>query len=422
MKTSAMFLAAMAAFVDLSTSQDAVDANLPITRQGSTLLLGGSPWRAVGPNIYWLGLDENVIPPPSEPFYAPLNASYPTKGRITEIMATVKAMGGTMIRAHTVGVSTGNPLSLWPAPGEVNAQAFDAIDWSVAQARAYGLRLMVPLTDNYDYYHGGKFDFLRWAGYNLTGATAAGNPLVQQFYTNASIVASFKDYIHTLLTHVNPYTNLTHAADPTIFAYETGNELGGPVFGDKDVPTEWTREIAAFVKQLAPEKLMVDGTYGINQAHFAVDEIDLFSNHFYPVNITKLTADLDLVASTNRSYYAGEFDWVGSSDDGVTPRGDSLAEWFSVIEKSPVAVGDSFWSLFGRDVPNCNNFVYHADGYTMHYNNPLDSAYVTSRVQLVRQHFTKMSSGQDIGANASLPAVPCPASPSGNFVTKRKSR
>lgn len=123
--------------------------DLPIVRRGSTLLLDGDPWRAVGPNVYWLGLDENVIPPSGEPFYAPFNASYPDPGRVTEIMATVRALGGTMIRAHTLGVSTGNPLSIWPERGVVNPEAFKAVDWAVAQARAYGLRLLVPLTDNY---------------------------------------------------------------------------------------------------------------------------------------------------------------------------------------------------------------------------------------------------------------------------------
>lgn len=123
--------------------------------------------------------------------------------------------------------------------------------------------------------------------------------MVQQFYTNATIVASFKEYVRTLLGHVNPYTNLTYAADPTIFAYESGNELVGPVFGDMDVPVEWLQNIASFLKELAPEKLFVDGTYGVNRSHLRVDEVDIFSDHFYPVNITKLKGDLDL----------GEFNW-----------------------------------------------------------------------------------------------------------------
>ncbi len=123
--------------------------DLSVVREGSALLLDGKPWKAVGPNVYWLGLDENVIPPAGEPFYALTNSSYPTKGRITEAMAVVKALGGTMMRAHTLGVSTGNPLSVMPTLGKVNERAFDTIDWAVYQAREYGLRLMVPLTDNW---------------------------------------------------------------------------------------------------------------------------------------------------------------------------------------------------------------------------------------------------------------------------------
>jgi len=268
--------------------------DLPVTRSGSVLHLDGKPWRAVGPNVYWLGLDENVIPPADEPFYAPTNASYPTRERTTEIMAVVRAMGGTMIRSHTLGVSTGNPLSLMPAAGKVNEEAFSAIDWAVYQARQYGLRLMIPLTDNFDYYHGGKYDFLRWSGFDLNRARDEKNPMVQNFYTNFKVVGAFKEYIHILLTHVNPFTNLTYAEDPTIFAYETGNELCGPVWKDQDVPAEWVREIALHVKHLAPQKLFVDGTYGVNRSHLEIDEVDIYSNHFYPISISLLRQDLTL--------------------------------------------------------------------------------------------------------------------------------
>lgn len=69
------------------------------------------------------------------------------------------------------------------------------------------------------------------------------------------------------------------------------------------------------------------------------------------------------VGSVNKSYFAGEYDWVGSADDGVTPRGDSLTDWFKVIEQSPVAVGDAFWSLFGHNVPDCTVSVPSLPSY-----------------------------------------------------------
>ena len=112
-------------------------------------------------------------------------------------------------------------------------------------------------------------------------------------------MASFKDYIRVLLTHVNKYTKVSYADDPTIFAYETGNELTGPIWGDMDVPAAWISDIGKHVKALAPEKLLVDGTYGVNRSHLAIPEVDILSDHYYPVNLDKLQADLELGEKQN---------------------------------------------------------------------------------------------------------------------------
>lgn len=126
-----------------------VGRNSYVYRDGAQLRLNGKPWTAAGANVYWLGLDENVIPPAGEPFYAPLNASYPTKGRVVEVMNTLKTMGAKTIRSQTLGISVGNPLSLMPSLHEWNDAAFETIDWAVFQAREHGLRVQMPLVDNY---------------------------------------------------------------------------------------------------------------------------------------------------------------------------------------------------------------------------------------------------------------------------------
>lgn len=146
-------LAFFTAIISTPISSTPVDqnheANSNIIRHGSSLLLNGAPWTASGANVYWLGLDENVIPPAGQPFYAPTNASYPTQGRITEVMNTLVTMGATLIRGHTLGVSVGNPLSMMPALDTFNEAAFDSMDWAVFQAGVKGLRIMAPLIDNY---------------------------------------------------------------------------------------------------------------------------------------------------------------------------------------------------------------------------------------------------------------------------------
>ena len=70
------------------------------------------------------------------------------------------------------------------------------------------------------------------------------DPRIQEFYTNPLIVGDFKRYIRKLITHVNPYTGLTYAEDPTVYAFETGNELSGPIFGDMNIPIPWIVEIS----------------------------------------------------------------------------------------------------------------------------------------------------------------------------------
>ncbi|KAI1499157.1 glycoside hydrolase superfamily [Biscogniauxia marginata] len=403
MKWCLFFLAAAGALASPYSLRPTAEKLSPVTREGSTLLVDGEIWKAVGPNIYWLGLDENVIPPEGQPFYEPTKASYPTKERITEAMAVVQALGGTIIRAHTLGVSTGNPLSVMPEPGVVNEDAFEAIDWAVYQAGRHGIRLLVPLVDNYDYYHGGKYNFLRWAGFDLTMARDSNNPQIQQFYTNVTIVDTFKGYIKTLLAHRNKYNNLTYAEDPTIFAYESGNELTGPMSGDMNCPADWVREIAQLVKTLAPEKLFFDGTYGINKTHLDIEEVDVFSDHFYPVSTTKLRSDIEAVGGAGKAYYAGEYGWTGQSG------GDLLESFFATIEESAVVCGDSFWSLFGHNAPDCSTFVDHNDGFTLQYGNPENTADTNSRIQLIRKHFVAMSRNVEISPDEPLPAVPCPA-------------
>lgn len=103
---------------------------------------------------------------------------------------------------------------------------------------------------------------MRYRGISIDGSNLAHvDPLVQQFYTNPTIVSprsrimlliptilhqiqDFKNYFEHLITHVNPYTGISYSNDATIFAFETGNELGGPMFGDTEVPIERTLEIA----------------------------------------------------------------------------------------------------------------------------------------------------------------------------------
>lgn len=62
-------------------------------------------------------------------------------------MAIAAAMGATTIRSQTLGISYGTGLSVENALGQYKESAFAAIDFAVWAAKSYGLRLVLPLTD-----------------------------------------------------------------------------------------------------------------------------------------------------------------------------------------------------------------------------------------------------------------------------------
>lgn len=148
----------------------------------------------------------------------------------------------------------------------------------------------------------------------------------------------------------------------------------------------------------------MDGTYGINSTHFGVPEIDLFTDHFYPLNITKLSTGIAAVEGADRVYTAGEYDWRGLQG------GDNLTDFLAVIEArqklpKPTISGDMYWSLFMHNVPDCSVYVNHTDGFTLHYGDPNNTPKDMYNIEVIRQHSFAM---QDQQVLLATPAQTCP--------------
>lgn len=329
----------------LQSSKASLSSSQFVTRNGSKLMLQGSELRFGGANAYWLGLDQN------EP---PGVVAYPTHFRVDDALQTAKLMGNVVIRSHTLGISTGNPLSFEPELGVWNHEALDHIDYAVYRADQLGLKLIVPFTDNYHYYHGGKHDFTDWLGLPE-----------HDFYNDTRAVDAFKDYIAHLLNHTNKYTGRRYLEEPAVMAWETGNEL--------KPPANWTRAIAKFVKSLDSNHLVLSGHYGISVEELAIEEVDMVSDHFYPPNAARLAKGAGLAADYKKVYIAGEYGW---SYNGT------VTAFLNTSLNSPGAAGDLYWSLF----PHADSFgfVQHNDGFSMHY--PGDWEFMRTRNAEIRRH------------------------------------
>lgn len=140
-----------------------IDASQPVTQQGASFFLNGAPFVAVGPNAFWLGLKQDPV------------IAYPSHDQIEEMFIVAGYMNSTVIRSHTLGITTGDSsLTLRPdvlnpfvsnssntAGNNVfNNNAWESIDYAYFMAEKYNMKLVVPLTDAYEYYNGSNLHLL----------------------------------------------------------------------------------------------------------------------------------------------------------------------------------------------------------------------------------------------------------------------
>jgi hypothetical protein len=375
----------------------------PLTRNGTRLQIGGVDKRFGGANIYWLGLDDNQGGSPGV---------YPTKAQINRALTGAREMGVNLVRGHTISMSAGTSMSFEPTPGTFIDANLDAADYAVYQAKLLGIYLYLPLIDNWNYYHGGKWNFVHWAyqqnpsGLTDTPGTIKDDSNERQFFGNSSdqlrIRTLFKAYISAWLNHVNPYTGLAYKDEPTIAVIETGNEIYAAT-------PEWSQDIAAYIKSIAPNKQVADGSAATGlavsgAAGIAASAIDIVGSHYYVASadysqqinfgatpsqygastsaLQQLAADAAAAVSAGKVFIAGEYPW--SRDD--------LPAWNAAVEGNPNISGDLFWAIIANTdsgAPYNHGGGPGSDDYAMY--RPYSAAYEKSYAPYVARHISALS-------------------------------
>ncbi|KAJ3325136.1 hypothetical protein HDV06_004892 [Boothiomyces sp. JEL0866] len=143
------------------------------------------------------------------------------------------------------------------------------MDVVLHQANQAGIKLILTLANNWGDF--GGIDF-------YVNSFSTNNPKSHSdFYKNAAVKTQFKRWLNHVLTRVNSITGVAYKDDPTIFAWELGNEFrcvgSGPLPPGSCSPndiTSWIDEMSGYIKSIDSNHMVAIGDEGFfNSGHFS---------------------------------------------------------------------------------------------------------------------------------------------------------
>ena len=189
---------------------------------------------------------------------------------------------------------------LQPRPGVYNSADFDSLDYAIYKAGTLGIRLVLPLVNNWPDY-GGMSQYVTWF-LGLPDDVYGDAVNHDRFYTDRGIKAAYRAYARYVTHRRNPYTGLRYRDDPTIMTFELANEPR--CRSDKSGRTllAWADEMSRWVRKQAPRQLVAvgdEGMYGFagnadypysdyegvrSRDLLALPAVDYGTYHLYPQN------------------------------------------------------------------------------------------------------------------------------------------
>ncbi|TPN87770.1 PKD domain-containing protein [Aquimarina algicola] len=304
-----------------------------------------------------------------------IETQFMDKDRIDAHMRTLYVSGVRVVRLW--GFSHEDWHGFEPQKGVYSEAQFSLFDYVVKSAEANGIKLIVAL-ENYWNDYGGIKDRLKWEGIEVEGA---GTHDQGQFFTNASAIQGYKDYVKYFITRKNHYDGVEYRNDPTILAWELMNEPRYQGFGDdlsSNTLRAWVDDMGEFIKSIDSNHLLGTGLEAHGAKYgFGGDEgndfikihespyIDFTSAHPYIreswSNFT-LEQTMELMATwANESHniikkplYVGEFNVE------IQERYEWWEEIYGYIEKEKIGAS-AFWWFPDSETPRDKFAVFEGD-------------------------------------------------------------
>jgi mannan endo-1,4-beta-mannosidase len=306
-----------------------------ITARGDQLMDGQQPFRFISFNIPNLLIVEDNVP------FTETNAwRLPDEFELRDGLATVRQMGGTVVRTYSIPVWRGDdpPAESSYVLGidRYNENAFRTFDLALKVANEEGVRLIIPLVNNWKW-QGGRGEYAAFRGKSP-----------DDFWTDPQLIADFERVIRYVLLRTNTLTGVRYCDDKAILCWETGNELSSP--------SSWTREIAHYIKSLDHNHLVMDGVNGgrLHPNSLADPNVDIVTTHHYPSfrmkgTFAELIRENWAMANGKKPYVVGEFGFVSTAQ---------MADAMKAIRDTGMS-GGLLWSLRFRD--RDGGFYWHSE-------------------------------------------------------------
>lgn len=293
-----------------------------ITVQKDKLKDGKNDFRFISFNIPNLHYAEDYLP-----FEKTNPWRLPDEFEIRDALTTIKQLGGKATRMYVLSVRSKNDapeiIRHVEAPNQFNEDAFRTLDKVLQIANEVGVRVIIPLVDNWQWWGGPR----EYAAFREKEKDA--------FWTDTLLISDFKNTIDFVINRKNTYTGVLYKDDKAILAWETGNEL--------DCPFEWTKEIAGYIKTLDTNHLLIQGIRGVDLTQEAIDEpnLDILTTHHYgdsKYSLEKIIANQQKAVG-KKPYFIGEY--------GIIPTKDIQAITDTIINLN--LAGGMLWSIRNRN-------------------------------------------------------------------------
>jgi len=333
-KPLSLFSTALLAFLAFTAVRAEPGLRDFITVRGDQLMEGDKPFRFISFDLPNLQMIEDNMP------FTETNLwRLPDEFEIRDGLMTVRQMGGTVVRTYVLSVVRTNDPPGTPrhilGPGKFNEAAFRELDLVLQVANEQGIRLVIPLVDNWKW-QGGRAEYAGFRGKDR-----------DDFWTDLQLIADFKETIRFVLMRTNTFTGVRYCDDQAILCWETGNEISPT--------TAWTREIARYIKSLDTNHLVMDGrAWQLQPELLAIPEIDIVTTHHYPNSMrttpfAQLIQENAAMAKGKKPYIVGEF--------GFVPTEQMAAAMQAIIDTG--ISGGLLWSLRFRD--RDGGFYWHSE-------------------------------------------------------------